>query len=422
MKQSQLFTKTKKSPPADEESKNAKLLIQAGYIHKEMAGVYSFLPLGIIVQNKIKQIVREEMNSIGGQELIMSTLQNKEVWEKTTRWQDDVVDCWFKTELKNGTQIGLGWSHEEPIVNAAKNFVDSYKDLPKIVYQFQNKLRNEVRAKSGIMRGREFIMKDMYSMHTSAEDLDKFYNSCIDAYKKVYDRLGIGQDTFVTFASGGAFTEFSHEFQTISDVGEDKIYVNKDRTVAVNEEVLDDKNLEKLGLSRSDLTEYRSAEVGNIFNFGTDKSEDMGLEFTDENGEKKFVYLGSYGIGITRVMGLIVEMKSDDRGIIWPKEIAPYSVHLVSLSKNQDEDSYKKSKELYDKLTNLGVDVLWDDRIGISAGEKFADSDLIGIPIRIVVSQKTVDQNKIEVKDRDSNQSKLVDQEELEKMLNLSIN
>ena len=271
MRQSHLFTKTRREAPKDEVSKNAQLLIRAGYINKEMAGVYALLPLGLRVADKIKQIVREEMNAIGGQELIMTNLQPKDLWEQTSRWSDEVVDCWFKTELKNGTELGLAWSHEEPIANMMRNHVASFRDLPVFVYQFQTKLRNELRAKSGIMRGREFVMKDMYSFAIGEEQHTKFYNETIEAYKKVYDRMGIGEDTFVTFATGGAFTEFSHEFQTITDAGEDIVYLNREKKIAINDEVMNDETLTKMGITRDELDEVNTAEVDNIFNLRKQK-------------------------------------------------------------------------------------------------------------------------------------------------------
>jgi prolyl-tRNA synthetase len=302
MKYSQLFTKTKKESPADETSKNAQLLIRAGFIYKVMAGVYAYTPLGLRVIEKIKQIVREEMNAIDSQELIMTNLQPREVWETTSRWDDKVVDIWFKTKLKDETEVGLAWSHEEAIIEMMKQYVESYKDLPISVYQFQTKLRNELRAKSGIMRGREFVMKDMYSMSIDAAQHDQYYNLVSEAYKKIFDRLGIGQDTYVTFASGGAFTKFSHEFQTICEAGEDVIYLHEGKNIAVNEEVLDEKNLQSLGIKKEELKAVKTAEVGNIFNFGTQKSEEMDFSFLNEEGKKQYVHLGSYGIGITRVM------------------------------------------------------------------------------------------------------------------------
>src|SRR5476651_517153 len=242
MRLSQLFTKTSKTVPADETAKNAQLLIQAGFIYKVMAGVYAYTPLGLRVVENIKQIVREEMNAVNGQELIMTNLQHRAPWEKTGRWDDKVVDIWFKTKLKDESEVGLAWSHEEAIIEMMRQFVSSYKDLPISVYQFQTKLRNELRAKSGIMRGREFVMKDMYSLNVDAKHHDEYYNSVIEAYKKVFDRLGIGKDTYVTYASGGAFTKFSHEFQTICEAGEDVIYLDRTQNIAVNEEVLDDEN------------------------------------------------------------------------------------------------------------------------------------------------------------------------------------
>ncbi len=394
MRQSKLFTKTRKEAPKDEVSKNAQLLIRAGYVHKEMAGVYAYLPPGLRVVERIKQIVREEMDKIGGQEIIMTALQRKELWEKTKRWSDEVVDVWFKSELKAGGEVGFGWSHEEPIAEMMKNYVASFRDLPIVVYQFQTKLRNELRAKSGIMRGKEFVMKDAYSFSLGEEDHTKFYNQSIDAYKRVFERVGIGEDTFVTFASGGAFTQFSHEFQTIVETGEDVTYINRAKNIAINEEVLHDETLKTLGVTRDELEEVKTAEVGNIFNFGVQKSEDLGLTYKNEKGEDIPVWMGSYGIGITRLMGLLVEKFADDKGIIWPESVAPFRVHLVEIT-NDNTEVKTEAAELYRELTEAGIAVLWDDR-DVRAGEKFIDSDLIGIPLRVVVSEKTLAAGKFE--------------------------
>jgi prolyl-tRNA synthetase len=411
---SQLFTRTSKTHPADETSKNAQLLIQAGYVYKVMAGVYAYTPLGLRVLENIKQIVREEMNGIGGQELIMSSLQKKSTWEGTGRWDDEVVDVWFKSKLKDDTEVGFGWSHEEAIVEMMQQYLASYKDLPINVYQFQTKLRNELRAKSGIMRGREFVMKDMYSCSIDAAQHDKFYADCIEAYKRVYDRLGIGEDTYVTFASGGAFTQFSHEFQTVCDAGEDIIYLGTDKdgkTVAVNEEVSDDKTLADLGLKREDLKKVKSAEVGNIFNFGTQKSEEMDFTFTNEAGERQFVHLGSYGIGITRVMGVIVEKFADARGIVWPEAVAPAKVYVARLGSNPGV--IEAADALYKELTQKNVTVLYDDRDETRAGEKFADADLIGLPYRVVISDKTLASDTYELKARTSETAEHISRQEL---------
>ena len=415
MKYSQLFTKTKKESPADETSKNAQLLIRAGYIYKVMAGVYAYTPLGLRVIEKIKQIVREEMNAIDGQELIMTNLQPREVWETTSRWDDKVVDIWFKTKLKDNTEVGLAWSHEEAIIEMMKQYVESYKDLPISVYQFQTKLRNELRAKSGIMRGREFVMKDMYSMSLDAAQHDRYYNLVSEAYKKIFDRLGIGQDTYVTFASGGAFTKFSHEFQTICEAGEDVIYLHEGKNIAVNEEVLDEKNLQSLGIKQEELKAVKTAEVGNIFNFGTQKSEEMDFSFLNEEGKKQYVHLGSYGIGITRVMGVIVEKSNDERGIIWPEAVAPFKVHLVGLDL-QDSAVKKQAEDVYQSLQDHGVEVLYDDREEVTAGTKFADYDLIGIPYRLVVSKKSGGQ--IEMKKRVEKDSTMISFDDLIHSLN----
>jgi prolyl-tRNA synthetase len=410
MRRSQLFTKTSKTVSADETSRNAQLLIRAGFIHKVMAGVYAYTPLGLKVVENIKQIVREEMNAINGQELIMSNLQAREPWQETGRWSDEVVDIWFKTKLKDDSELGLAWSHEEAIVDMMRQFVSSYKDLPISVYQFQIKLRNELRAKSGIMRGREFLMKDMYSLSIDAAQHDAYYDSVKEAYVRVYDRLGIGEDTYVTFASGGAFTKFSHEFQTVCDVGEDVIYIHRGKNIAINEEVLDDESLKQLDIKREDLEKVKSSEVGNIFNFGTDKSEQMNFSFTNEAGEKQFVHLGSYGIGITRLMGVIAEKFADDKGLVWPVNIAPAVVYIARLG--SDDAVVRQANVLYDTLTKNNVPVLYDDR-DARPGEKFADADLMGIPYRVVVSEKTGAAQSYELKSRQAEATQQVTLEEL---------
>ncbi len=406
MRVSKLFTRTSKTAPADEVAKNAQLLIRAGYVHKEMAGVYAYLPLGLRVVEKIKQIVREEMDAIDSNELIMTGLQRKDVWEKTGRWSDEVVDIWFKTKLQDETELGLGWSHEEPIVEMLKAHIRSYKDLPVSLYQFQTKLRNELRAKSGIMRGREFVMKDMYSFHGSAEELEAYYQRTIDAYKRVYERLGLSDDTYVTFASGGSFTQFSHEFQTICDAGEDVIYLHREKNIAINEEVIDDA-VKELGISRDELEKVKTAEVGNIFNFGSQKTDEMGLKFTSQDGQQSSIYMGSYGIGITRVMGVLVEKFADESGIVWPEAVAPYQVYLATIG-----DVAEQADALYDELRNKGIEVLYDDR-DTRPGEKFADADLLGIPHRVVLSPKLIEQGSFEYKMRTETESNSLTKDEL---------
>ncbi|MBL8159857.1 proline--tRNA ligase [Candidatus Saccharibacteria bacterium] len=564
MKMSRLFTKTRKQAPADEVARNAQLLIKAGYIHKEMAGVYAYLPLGLKVIENIKAIVREEMNATGGQELIMTSLQRKELWETTDRWDDEKVDVWFKSSLKNGTEVGFGWSHEEQITEMMKNYITSYRDLPANVYQFQTKLRNELRAKSGIMRGREFVMKDAYTYSRSDEEHQKIYDAITEAYLRVFERVGLGDVTFVTFASGGAFTQYSHEFQTLSEAGEDIVFRVPSTGETFNEEIAPAKaaavkadkellpmqsiegkgvigvealakqmgiapekttktmlyqaadgaviavvirggrkiNEEKLaaiagssvkladeatvkrvtgaeigyagllnlpsdvriivddscaGLTNfemganktnyhncnvnwgRDLPEpeqfydikiavsgdlhpetgevyevHKAAEVGNIFSFGTTKSEQLGLYFSDEDGTERPVVLGSYGIGITRLMGVLVEHFADERGIVWPENVAPYQVVLVRLGASDEVTA--EADALYEKLQSSGVTVLYDDR-DARAGEKFADADLIGIPHRVVISEKLVAAGKVEYKHRTKAEPELLTTKELEKRL-----
>ncbi len=415
MRQSKLFTKTRKEAPSDEVSKNAQLLIQAGYIHKEMPGVYAFLPLGLKVLENIKQIVREEMKAIDSQELIMTNLQDSEIWKSTDRWSDEKVDVWFKTALQNEKELGLAWSHEEPILNMMQNHIHSYRDLPASVFQFQTKLRNEVRAKSGIMRGREFVMKDMYSLHKNEESMNQYYEQAIEAYKNVYDRLGLADDTFITFAGGGAFTKFSHEFQTICEAGEDTLYINKNKSVAVNEEVLDEAT-EEIDIEKEELTPVTSAEVGNIFKFGTKKAEKMGVNFVNEENKEKPIYLASYGIGTTRVMGVIAEKLSDENGLIWPQNISPYTFHLIDIT-HKDEDR-EEVKQIYKQLQDAGIEVLYDDRVDKQAGEKFADSDLLGLPYRLIVSESNLEDQQVELETRKGQEVEYIEIENLISVLN----
>ena len=410
MRRSQLFVKTRKEAPADEESKNAKLLIRAGYIHKDSAGVYALLPLGLSVIENIKQVVRYEMNAAGGNELLMTSLQRKELWEHTDRWDDAKVDIWFKSKLANGSDVGLAWSHEEPISDMMREFIGSYRDLPAYVYQFQTKLRNEIRAKSGVMRSREFIMKDLYSFSRSDEEHQKFYDAMIQAYLRIFTKVGLGDDTYLTFASGGAFTSFSHEFQTVTENGEDTIYVDRERRIAINQEVLSDEIINKARVNKDSLQKVKAAEVGNIFSFGIHKSQQLGLTFTDETGASKPVVLGSYGIGVTRLMGVLTEHFADERGLVWPDNIAPYSVYLVSLGENPKVR--RSADEIYNFLTDSNIKVLYDDR-DERAGEKFADADLLGIPHRVVVSQKSLQTGGFELKARKSADTETLPKDEL---------
>lgn len=402
MRRTELFIKTLKDAPADEVAKNAQLLIRAGFVYKVMAGVYAYTPLGIRVVEKIKQVVREEMNAINSGELIMTALQKPETWQETGRWDDEAVDVWFKTQLKDGSPLGLAWSHEEAIIEMLKQHINSYKDLPQSVYQFQTKFRNELRSKSGIMRGREFVMKDMYSVHATEEDCDQYYEKVIEAYNKIFKRLGIGDNTFVTFASGGAFTKFSHEFQTICEAGEDTLYMNENHTVAVNEEVLDDA-IKVIGIDKNELKPVVTAEVGNIFKFGTEKSEKMDFTYTDKDGQSKPLFLASYGVGITRVMGVISEIMSDERGLVWPVNIAPYHVYLVAIG----DIASQKAEELYTQLGDSGVEVLYDNR-DERPGSKFADAELMGIPFRIIISDKTLAEDSVELVYRSSGKTDMV--------------
>lgn len=411
MKQSKLFTRTSKTLPKDEVSLNSQLLLKSGFIDKEIAGAYTFLPLGHRVLNKIISIIREEMNAIEGQEMMLTALQSPATWEPTDRWDDEKMDVWFKTELKNGNKLGLAPTHEEPLTKLMKKFINSYKDLPVYAYQFQTKFRNETRAKSGILRTREFIMKDLYSFCRSQEELDEYYERAKAAYVRIFERLGLGAITYVTFASGGTFSRFSHEFQTLCEYGEDIIYINEAKKIAINREIFTDDIIKEFGLTREDFVEKKSIEVGNIFKLGTKFSDALGLQYVGENGERYPVIMGSYGIGPARAMGTIVETCNDEKGIIWPKNIAPFHVHIISLGK--EESIYEASEKLYNLLNANNVEVLWDDRANVNPGAKFADSDLIGCPIRITVSSKNLENKQYEVKRRAGGNAEFVPQENI---------
>lgn len=401
MKLSQSFTKTMKTAPADEVSLSAKYLLRAGYIYKEMAGVYDYLPLGMRTLEKIIGIIREEMNAIGGEELRMTSLQPKAVWEASGRWDDDVMDVWFKSKLNAGGELGFAPTHEEPLTRVMKTYISSYKDLPIYAYQFQTKFRNELRAKSGIMRTREFTMKDLYSFSINREQHEEFYERCAQAYLKIFDRLGIGDSTFRTFASGGSFSKYSDEFQTLCDAGEDIIYLDREKGIAVNEEVYNDETLKNLNLDKSKLEKCKAAEVGNIFTLGYKYSDALDLCFNDEDGKRQKVFMGSYGIGPSRTMGVIAEKLSDDKGLVWPEEIAPYKYYLVGIG----EAGEQKAAELHEMAPEK---IVFDDRKSARTGEKFADADLMGIPYRVVISDKTLAEDKVEVKSRQTGETKLL--------------
>lgn len=400
MRYTLLFGKTRKTAPHDEESANARLLTRAGFVEKMMAGAYAYLPLGLRVLNKIKQIVREEMDAIGGQELLMPALQSKELWAETGRWEE-LKDVMFQFKSR-GKDMGLATTHEEPIVHIVRQHISSYKDLPLYLYQIQDKFRNEPRAKAGLLRGREFSMKDLYSFHRTTEDLEDFYKKSIEAYKKIFKRCGL--DAIVTEASGGAFTkEFSHEFQVITASGEDTIYFCPACGWCQNKEIAKVKDGDKCPACGKPVEEHRSIEVGNIFRLGTKYSHDMKLLYADQDGKKKEVIMGCYGIGPSRIMGAVVEVHNDDRGIIWPKSVCPFQVHILTIGakdKSVNSEIISTAADIHDKLDDLGVDVLWDDREEASAGEKLNDADLLGTPLRLVISEKTLKDNAVEWKAR----------------------
>jgi len=397
MRQSKLFTKTRKEE-IKEDSLNAQLLIRGGFIHKDLAGVYTYLPLGLRVIKKIEDLIREEMDgTMDAQEILMSALHSIENYRKTNRENIDVL---FHTELSAGGDLVLGQSHEEIVVPMLQSFLNSYRDLPFGVYQIQTKFRNELRAKSGILRGREFPMKDLYSFHASEEDFCEYYERCKTAYKNIFNKAGIGEKTYFTFADGGSFSDYSHEFQAVTEAGEDTVYLCEKCSLAINKEIIEEQS-GCLECGKKDLKELKAIEVGNIFPLGTRFSKAFGLTYKDSKGKEEYPIMGSYGIGVSRLMGAIVESMSDEKGIIWPESVAPFRVHLISVG---TED---RSPEIYEKLLAEGIEVLYDDREK-GAGEKFADADLFGIPFRVVVSEKTLEKDSVEIKRRGEKEEKII--------------
>ncbi len=400
MRYSQLFGRTSKSIPADADSINAKLLTQGGFIQKEISGVYNYLPLGLRVLTKIQNIIREEMNKIGGQEILMPTMTQEESWVTTGRHTMDVL---FHLKGQGGTNLVLNPTHEEVVTPLAQKYIFSYRDLPFYVYQIQNKFRNEARAKSGLLRGREFNMKDLYSFHADEEDLNRYYEIVKQAYYKIYQRLGIGDITVLTFASGGSFSQYSHEFQTLCANGEDTIYLCEKCKLAVNKEIIDiQKTCPECG--SGDLKTVKAIEVGNIFKLRNKYSKAFNFCYSDKNGQEKIVEMGCYGLGPSRTMGAIVECLHDDKGIIWPETISPYQIHLVALDLH-DETIKSKAENLYQKLLDKNIEVLYDDRQDITAGTKFADADIIGIPTRLVISKRSLENGSVESKKRNQEKS-----------------
>lgn len=424
MRQSQLFTKTLREAPKDETSINAKLLIRAGFVDKLAAGAFTFLPLGLKVLEKIQNIIREEMLALGGQEILMPALQPKENWQRTGRW--DSLDVLYKLEGKEKRQYALGATHEEIIVPLAQKFISSYKDLPFYAFQIQDKFRDELRAKSGLLRTREFLMKDLYSFHADQKDLDDYYKKVTDAYFKIFARCGLDKKVHLTLASGGTFSKYSHEFQAVIEAGEDTIFICKKCHLAINAEIKSETPVcPECG--NNEFNEQKAVELGNIFKLGTKYSEPFDLKFRNTDGSEKLVIMGCYGIGPARIIGTIVELCHDEKGIIWPESVAPFQAQLIVIDGGETKTKHQASAfgaeprtvppggssareqadDLYEKLIKQNIEVLYDDR-DASAGEKFADADLIGIPLRIVISEKTLEKDSVEIKKRERKETELI--------------
>lgn len=413
MRQSQLFGQTLRENPKDETSANARLLERGGFIYKNSAGVYSYLPLGFRVLEKITGIIREEMNAINGQEMFMPALVEKKYLDATGRWD---VPIGFEAKGKNEKTANfvMGWTHEEVLTAIAAKYINSYKDLPFAAYQIQTKFRNEPRAKSGLLRGREFIMKDLYSFHSSEADFWNYYEKVKAAYFKIFNRCGL--KSIYTIAPGGVFTSSStHEFQVISPIGEDTILFCSKCDYAENKEISKLKNGGQCPKCKGKIRMESAIEVGNLFPLGTKYSKAFNLQFINSKGKKEYVIMGSYGIGLGRVMGTAAEIHHDDRGILWPQTIAPFRVHLIEISARDAISVKKQAEKIYKNLVDKKIEVLYDDR-DKTAGEKFVDADLIGIPWRAVVSQKTLGRDSLEIKRRDQDKMELL---KISKFLNL---
>ncbi len=382
MRQTQLFSKTRKEGPKDEVAKNASLLVRAGFVDKEMAGVYSYLPLGLQVLKNIENLIREEMNALGAQEVLLPSLQPKENWQKTGRW--DSMDDLYKIRDSSDRELALGPTHEEVVTPLVGQFLSSYHDLPFSVYQFQNKFRMEKRAKSGLLRGREFLMKDLYSFHRTEGDLNEFYERAITAYQNIFKAVGLGEKTYLTLASGGAFSsEFSHEFQTVTDSGEDTIHLCESCKVAINDEIFENqKTCPKCGSDK--LETKKSIEVGNIFKLGTKYTSAFGVSYKDESGTNQTPIMGCYGLGLGRLMGTVAEVLSDEKGLVWPQNISPFDLHVIELPGGD--------AKIVQDLEAKGVTILHDDR-DKRAGEKFTESELLGLSWRLVISEKSREGN-----------------------------
>ena len=409
MRQSELFAKTVREAPRDEMSRNAIWLSRAGYVHKEMTGVYSYLPLGLRVIKKIEQIVREQMNQLGGQEVLLSALHPKDNWEKTGRWQT-MTDL-YKIEDESDRELALGATHEEIITPLVASHINSYQDLPFSVYQFQTKFRHELRAKSGLLRGREFIMKDLYSFHRDQADLDNFYKKVGESYREIFKTVGIGEQTIYTLAGGGTFSPYSHEFQTLTPAGEDQIHICAKCHLAINDEIIA-KHPTCPECGSVKRTIQTGIEVGNTFKLGDKFSVPFGLNYRDTDGQMRPVIMGCYGLGISRLMGAIVEITADERGLVWPITVAPFRAHLLSLGSDKDTAVLAQAENIYKLLTEAGIEVLWDDR-AVTTGVKFTEADLLGLPYRLVVSARTVEKNLVEIKGRTVDEIKLISSQNL---------
>jgi len=411
MRQSLLFNKTRKNISKDIVNTSHKYFVKADFVEKTISGVYRYLPLGLKVLRNIEKIIREDMVKIGGQEILLPTLQSKKLWQETNRWEDFDPPL-FKFKDIHDKEIALGPTHEEEITDMVRKRVSSYQDLPFSLFQIQNKFRNEVRATGGLLRTIEFVMKDLYSFHSTEKDLKDFYEKVKASYFNIFKKCGL--DTIAVNADSGTIGgDYSNEFMVVADVGEDTILVCDKCGYGANIEKI--KDIRKCPECGNDLESKKAIELGHIFCLGTKYSKMMKANYKNDKGVEKPILMGCYGIGVSRLMATIVELNNDEKGIVWPKEVAPFQAHLLCIGR--DNQIKENADQLYLQLKKDGFDVLYDDRENKSAGEKFIDSDLIGIPIRIIVSGKTLEQNSVSIKNRDEKEEQLVKIDNLNKFL-----
>ena len=408
MRASRFYISTLKEAPAEAELISHKLMIRAGLIRRLGSGLYSWMPMGLKILRKIESIIRLKMNKSGAIELLMPAIQPAELWEESGRW-DVFGPQMLKIKDRHDRLFCFGPTHEEVITDIVRTEINSYKQLPINFYQIQTKFRDEIRPRFGVMRAREFLMKDSYSFHTDIDCLKNTYEDMYKTYSEIFEAIGLNFRA-VQADNGAIGGDGSHEFHVLADSGEDELVYSEETDFAANSEVAKDHP------DRDKFKTCRGIEVGHIFQLGTKYSEAMKAEFIDESGKPKPLLMGCYGIGVSRIVAAAIEQGHDEKGIIFPSSIAPFEVILTPIGYNKSEGVKKSTDSIYNELLGLGFDVLLDDR-GLRPGVMFSEAELLGIPHRITISDKTIEAKKVEYKKRETQESELIDLKSLEKYL-----